>query len=132
MSESSVPYECLLPDQMIHNLTCVRETKIIEIAKSGDVILDEILDYNEVVNMEDITELSGKEFADQFELLPIEKPDPIKPNEVRPNLRKSKGGGRTANLLQKSKDSDNIPDTETWETGPEIRQEAPRIRNKEL
>ena len=77
MKESSVPYEYSLPDQMLGNPICVRETEIG--IKLGDIIVDIIIDYDEIVNMEDLTGLSDDiKFADQFETVPIEKPGPIK------------------------------------------------------
>lgn len=38
--------------------------------------------------MEDITGLSGKEFSDQFDLVPVQKPAPSEPTSTRPNLIK--------------------------------------------
>lgn len=135
MSESSAPYtyECSLPEQRLGNPTCARENQILEIienAESGNVVLDTVLEYDEVVNMEDVTGLSGKEFSDQFEFLPVQKPAPIEPKSIRPNLRKP--SKRTANLLDKFGDPKNIPDAETWDTIPGNPQHAIRTRNKEL
>ena len=126
MKESSVPYECSLPDQMLGNPKCVRETEIG--IKSGDVLVDIPIDYDEVVNMEDITGLSGEiKFADQFETVPIEKPGPIKSQHTRSNP--SKSTKRIASLLEKFGDPEHIPDTETWDTSANTEH---NIRNKEL
>ena len=113
MKEFSVPYECSLPDQILGNPTCAHQTKIG--IKSGDVIIDIPIDYDEIVNMEDITGLSGEiKFADQFETVPIENPGPIKSQHTRSNPRKSTK--RTSSLLEKFGDPDYIPDSETWDT----------------
>lgn len=41
--------------------------------------LDKIIDYDQIVNMEDVTSLSDDiRFADQFEIVPIENPGLIK------------------------------------------------------
>ena len=126
MKESSVPYECSLPDQMLGNPRCVQETKID--IKSANVIVDTIIDYDEVVNMEDITGLKGEiKFSDQFETVPIKNPGPIKSEHSRPNLRKNRK--RTANLLTKFGDPDYVPDSETWDTSANTEH---NIRNKEL
>jgi len=126
VKQSSVPYECSLPDQMLGNPICVRETEIG--IKSGDVLVDILIDYDEVVNMEDLTGLSGEiKFADQFETVPIENPGPIKSQHSRPNP--SKSSKRTASLLEKFGDPDYIPDSETWDTSANTEH---NIRNKEL
>lgn len=112
MRKSSVPYECSLPDQMIGNQICIREAEID--IKSADVVVDMLIDYDEVVNMEDVTGLSGEiKFSDQFETLPIENPGPKKSQHSRINPNKSRK--RTTNLLEKFGDPDHIPDSETWD-----------------
>jgi len=122
-------YECSLPDQRIGNPTCVRHNTIIDIInndESVDVTLDKIIEYDQVVNMEDVTGLSGDiKFADQFETVSLEKPGPIKSEHSRPNLRKKLR--RTANLLDKYGDPENVPDTETWDTSPNTKH---NIRNQ--
>jgi len=122
-------YECSLPDQRIGNPTCARHNLIIDIVNndgSVDVILDKIIDYDQVVNMEDVTGLHGDiKFADQFEMVPLEKPGPIKSQHSRPNLRKN--SKRTANLLDKYGDLENVPDTQTWDTSPNTKH---NIRNQ--
>lgn len=122
-------YECSLPDQRIGNPKCARHNIIIDIVnndESVDVILDKIIDYDQVVNMEDITGLRGDiKFADQFETVPLEKPGPIKSQHSRPNLRKNLR--RTANLLDKYGDPENVPDTQTWDTSPNTKH---NIRNQ--
>ena len=122
-------YECLLPDQKIGNSTCARHDIIIDIvnnAESGDVTLDKISEYDQVVNMEDATGLNGDiRFADQFETVPIEKRGPIKSEHSRPNLRTKLR--RTANLLDKYRDPENVPNAETWDTSPNTKH---NIRNQ--
>jgi len=115
MEKSSVPYECSLPDQRLGNPTCVRKTKVSETGTSGNVVVDILIDYDDVVNMEDVTGLNGDiKFADQFETIPIQKPGPIKAEHSRPNPGKKLT--RTASLLEKFGDPEHIPDTETWDT----------------
>nr|YP_009029039.1 hypothetical protein [Cylindrotheca closterium]AGH28578.1 hypothetical protein [Cylindrotheca closterium] len=126
MRKSSVPYECSLPDQRIGNPICVREAEIN--IKSRDVVVDMLIDYDEVVNMEDVTGLSGEiKFSDQFETLTIENPGPKNSQHSRINPNKSRK--RITNLLEKFGDPDHIPDSETWDTSANSEQ---HIRNKEL
>ena len=104
-------YECSLPEQRIGNSRCTRENKIIEIInnyKSDDVIIDQIIDYDEVVNMEIITGLTNPDFSNQFELVSTRNPAPIKKlkSETKPR-------SRTVNLLDKFGDPENIPDSQT-------------------
>lgn len=123
--EVTEPYHCSLPEQRIGNPICARENKIIDIIKnyeSDGVILDKLIDYDEVVNMEIVTGLPNHDFSDQFELVPLEKPAPIK--KPKPKIR-----SRTANLLEKFGDPEHIPDTETWDT---LANTKHNIRNKEL
>lgn len=119
-NEVAPSYECALPDQRIGNPTCTRHNIIIDIInnnESVDVTLDKIIEYDSVVNMEDVTGLSGDiQFADQFETVPIEKLGPMKAEHSRPNLRKNLR--RTTNLLDKYGDPENVPDTEKWDTSP--------------
>lgn len=120
-------YECSLPDQGISNPTCARHNIIIDIvnnAESVDRTLDKIIEYDHVVNMEDVTHLDIK-FADQFEVVPIENPGPIKSEHSRPNIRKKLR--KTADLLDKYGDPENVPDTETWHTSPNTKH---NIRNQ--
>lgn len=120
-------YECSLPEQRIGNSRCARENKIIEIInnyKSDDVIIDQIIDYDEIVNMEIVTGLPNHDFSDQFELVPIQKPAPIK--KLNP---KTKPRSRTVSLLDKFGDPENIPDSETWDI---LENTEHNIQNKEL
>lgn len=134
MEKSSVPYECSLPDQMLGNPTCIRKTEINKISKSiksGEVTVDTLIDYDEFVNMEDVTGLSDAlKFNDQFETVPFENPGPIKSEHSRPNLRKNLR--RTADLLEKYEDPKNVSDTETWDVEPYITQDKSRVSNNEL
>jgi len=122
-------YECSLPDQRIGNPNCAHHNIIIEIInndESANMILDKIIEYDQVVNMEDVTGLRGDiKFADPFETVPLEKPGPIKSEHSRPNLRKKLR--RTANLLDKYKDPENVPDTATWDTSSNTKH---NIRNQ--
>ena len=96
-------YEYSLPSQRLGNPICVRKTgidKISESVKSGDVIVDVLIDYDEVVNMENLTGLSDEiKFADQFETVPIENPGPIKFEHSRP--KRGKKLTKTPSLLEK-------------------------------
>ena len=58
---------------MILNPICVRETKPAKLkSELGNVIVDIITGYNDVVNMKDMRGLKdGIEFSDQFEVTPI-------------------------------------------------------------
>jgi len=114
MKRAEVPYECSLPDQILGNQKCVPEIVLNDV-KSANVVVDTLIDYNEVVNMEDITRLSGDiKFADQFETLPIQKPGPIKSEHSR--INSGKKFAKTVNFLEKFGDPENIQDIETWET----------------
>ena len=116
MKRASVPYQCSLPDQMLGNPECVPKI-VVDDFKSANVVVDTITDYNEVVNMEDITGLSGEiKFVDQFETLPIQRPGPIKSEHSRTNTNRGKRIKRTVNLLEKFDDPENIQDIETWDT----------------
>lgn len=77
-------------NQMLDNLKCTCESQIAKIgAKSGNVVLDTIIDYDEVLNMEDIIGLSGEiKFVDQFDAVIIEPLGPIKSTFNRPNFKK--------------------------------------------
>ena len=99
-------YECSLPDQRIGNPTCARHNIIMDIINNDESVYD-------------------IKFADQFETVPLEKPGPIKSEHSRPNLRKNLI--RTANLLDKYGDPQNVPDTETWDTSPNTKH---NIRNQ--
>ena len=117
MKRAEVPYECSLLDQILGNQKCVPKIVLNDV-KSANVVVDTLMDYNEVVNMEDITRLSGDiTFADQFETLPIQKPGPIKFEHSRINSGNSgKKFTKTVNFLEKFGDPENIQDIETWET----------------
>jgi len=99
---------------MLGNQKCVPKTVVNDV-KSGNVVVDILIDYNEVVNMEDITGLSGDiKFVDQFESVPIQRLGPIKSEHSRTNPGKKLT--RTVNFLEKFGDPENIQDTETWGT----------------
>lgn len=61
ISKSSAPDKFSLSDQRLDNPIGARENLVLEIienAELGNVVLEEIFGYNEVVNMKDITGLS--------------------------------------------------------------------------
>ena len=126
MQQSSVPYERSLPDQILGNSRCISEIEIN--IKSGNGVVDMLIEYDEGVNLEDITNLRGDlKFSDQFEIAPIEKRGLKKSKYSRINLSKNKK--RTINLLEKFGDSDCILDSETWHISVDTEHNN---RNKEL
>ena len=114
MKRTEVPYECSLPDQILGNQKCVPKIVLNDV-KSANVVVDTLIDYDEVVNMQDVTRLSGDiKFADHFETLPIQKPGSIKSEHNR--INSGKKFTKTVNFLDKFGDPENIKDIETWET----------------
>jgi len=63
ISKGKPPYECLLPDQRIVNPRCeLAPTEIVDVSRNVD------LNYEDVVNMNDVTELENIHFSDRYEL----------------------------------------------------------------
>ena len=94
--------ECWLPDQRFSNPTCT--VKPTQIPDTIDSVLPD-LNYEDTVNMQDITGLDRVKFTDQCDLGQT-KSDIC-------NLRK----GKEVNFLDKFGDSGPISETEGWDTG---------------
>jgi hypothetical protein len=98
--------ECWLPDQRLGNTNCaIKSTDIPEvITKSG-------LNYEDVVNMRDVTGLTKYTFSDIYQVHPenLDTPDI---NVKSPNLR---GTGKTVNFLDKYSDSENLDPSTSWD-----------------
>lgn len=61
----STPYECSLPEQILSNSKCsLRPSKIAEISANTDITFN----YDEVVNMQDVTKLRTLEFSNKYEV----------------------------------------------------------------
>jgi hypothetical protein len=130
MPEFSTSYECSLPVQRMLNPKCIlRTSKIVDFISNADV--DVPLNYDQVVNMQDVTKLGSVQFSDQFEVTSSSKP------VAHFNLRGSKpfrNRAKTSKFLQNFGDTENILDSEEWDV---IRptsnaQDAIKIRNTEL
>jgi hypothetical protein len=106
MPEFSTGYECSLPDQIMYNPKCsLRPSEIGDMAKNAGVPLD----YDEVVNMQDVTKLTTVEFSDKFEISPSPKPTT---NFRLQGTKRSKNQGKTLNFLEKFGDPEFISDPE--------------------
>lgn len=77
--------------------------------KSGQVTVNTLIEYDDVVNIENVTGLSGKhdvKFFDQLQLVPGPKSKLLKPqNNVKSKLKKK--AQRTTTLLQKLRENEN-------------------------
>ena len=133
LSKRAIPYECLLGDQQISNQKCTFETRIFQILKnikSGDITIDIILNYDEIVNLEDVIGLKKYEFTDQYEVVPIKKP-----YLVKYKLSVSDCGKYfkiTVILLEKFADFENSTNANTWKTEPENSENSIALPNNKI
>lgn len=121
MPEITNRYECSLPDQIIGNPKC---SEIANISANANITLD----YNEVVNMQDVTYLEKVQFDDKYQVLGDKKSTP------KFKLRGSKrlyDKAKAVNFLDKFADPKSIPDTEPWDIVNPSSQERVRIRNND-
>lgn len=101
--------ECWLPDQTFLNSNCkIKSTEIPNIINS----VSSNLEYDKIVNMQDVTGLDRVIFTDKFDLGQINT-DKLNLSQTKlgiSNLRK----GKMVNLLNKFNDSGEISKDETW------------------
>ena len=98
-------YECLLPEQRWTNSKCrLTTTEIVEM--SNDIKLD----YNDVVNMQDVTGLDKIEFIDRYQVSSSSDVTNTA-DTVRP---KSRLRGTAVNFLDKFGNPENVPESDTW------------------
>jgi hypothetical protein len=126
MPKFSTGYECSLPDQIMYNPKCsLRPSEIADIAANADVPLN----YDEVVNMGDVTKLPRVKFSDNFEIL--QSPEPPTNFRLR-GTKRFKNQGKTPNFLEKFGDPEFISDTEQYDITTPTPQDAIRIQDREL
>lgn len=124
LAKENSPYECLLPDQMISNPRCtLRPTEVASVSSTASVAFE----YDDVVNMKDVTKLSKLEFSDKYELFSGQKSEPKSRLRGMSRLRKQ---GKTVNFLDKFGDPKFVPDAEKWDAS--IPKDAPKIPTEEL
>jgi hypothetical protein len=123
MPEFSTRYEYSLPDQIMHNQKCsLRPIEISDIAANADVSLN----YNEVVNMQDVTKLTKVKFSDNFEI--PSSPKPTSNFKLRGTGR-YRNPGKTSNFLDKFADPECISNTEQWNIITPTPQDAIQIQD---
>jgi hypothetical protein len=114
-----------IPDQsdlVSVDLKSVSRSKIAEITSNTDVSLN----YNEVVNMQDVTKLPKVQFSDNFEVPPSPKPTSLFRLRGTKNYRNP---GKTSNFLEKFGDPEFISDPEQWDIITNNPQDAIRIKD---
>jgi hypothetical protein len=101
MPEFSTSYECSLPVQRMFNSKCsLRPSEIVDVISNPNV--DVPLNYDQVVNMQDITKLRSVKFSDQFEVTLSSKP--IANSNLRGRER-FRNRAKTSKFLQKFGDT---------------------------
>jgi len=124
--EFPMGYECSLPDQMMFNPKCtLRPIEIGDIAADGDVYLP--FNYDEVVNMRDVTKLPTAKFSDKFDLPTNSEPT------THFSLRGTKNSrNQTQNFLKKYGDPKFVSNEEQWDVTDSIIQDKIRIKDRDL
>jgi hypothetical protein len=103
-NQPKIRYECWVPEMRLQNPTCrFSNEKIIKISNSIG------LDYQNVVNMHDVTGLNTVEFLEKYSFNDRAQV-PSSTEKLKPRVR-----GITVNLLEKFRDPQNIPESETWD-----------------
>ena len=98
--------ECWLPDQRLGNTNCaIKSTDIPKVITKSE------LNYDDVVNMRDVTGLKKFTFSDIYQVHP-ENLDTKYINVNSPNLR---GTGKTVNFLDKYSDPENLDPSTSWD-----------------
>jgi hypothetical protein len=124
MPEFSKRYECSLTEQIINNPKCsVRPSEISDIDANAGLFLD----YNKVVNMGDVTQLTDTKFTDHFEVSPI--PEPTNNFRLR-GTHRFKNPGKTVKFLEKFGDPEFISETEQWDISTPTPQDEIRIQDE--
>jgi hypothetical protein len=107
------PSECSLPEQLVLNPKCAKD-----MVRMPDNVHDVVLNYKDVVNLQDVTNLDAK-FTDQQEIIAPFKADveefllePRPVEKIPPRKR-----GKMVNFLDKFKDPQDIPTSEQWDSG---------------
>ena len=128
MPEVSTEYQCSLPDQIMYNPKCsLRPREIADIVANVDAYAP--LNYDEVVNMQDVTKLPTVEFSDKFEIL--ESPKSTTNFRLR-GTKYFRNQAKTVKFLKKFGDPEFISDTEQWDITTPTPQNAIRIQGREL
>ena len=123
-SKVTMPAYCSLPDQSRFNPKCrLSSSEIVKVTANAD------LRYDQVVNMQDVTQLGKVPFSDQFEVSP--NPKPVPNFRLRGTKRFHKQG-KVTNFLEKYGDPESIPDADRWESIIPTPQKSIRIPNREL
>lgn len=108
-------FECYLPEQALFNSNCkIAPTEIpaaIDLASHN-------LQYDEVVNMQDVTGLDRVDFSDVLDL-----------GEAKPSIPKPRRGKRV-NFLDKFGDSGPIDEIDTWEVSEPVVPEKRYLRTR--
>jgi hypothetical protein len=120
-------YECSLPDQIMFNPKCsLRPSEIADIAANADVYLP--LNYDQVVNMQDVTKLRVK-FSDKFEVSLSSKP--TSSFRLR-GTKRFRNRSKTQNFSEKFRDPKFVSDMEQCGTTTPTPQDGIRIQDGEL
>jgi hypothetical protein len=129
MLKFSTGYECSLPEQIMYNPKCsLRHSEIADITANANIHLN----YDEVVNIQNITKLTTVEFSDKFEISSsLKSPKPTTNFRLR-GTKRFKNPGKTPNFLEKFGDPEFISDTEQWDITIPTPQDAIRIQDGEL
>jgi hypothetical protein len=130
MTKSSQSYECSLPEQIIFDPRCsLTPTEIATVA--GSTNLEIPLEYDQVVNLQDVTHLPNLEFNDRYEVVAGPKPKATSYLRGTKNF-KNGGTGKIVSFLEKFADPNSITEAEQWDTIVSDSKPAIRIPNKEL
>ena len=109
---STKQYECLLPEQRLTDSKCIMKTE-----KVVDMSTNIKLEYSEVVNVENVTGLDTDQFRDKYSFsdikqLPSSTENVQSKSKVRLPIKKR---GTIVNFLDKFRDPENVPESETWD-----------------
>jgi hypothetical protein len=128
MPEFSMGYECSLPDQIMFNPKCsLRPSEIADIAANADVYLP--LNYDEVVNMQDVTKLTTVKFSDKFDISTSSKP--TSSFRLR-GTKRFRNQSKTQNFSEKFGDPKFVSDMEQWDITTPTPQDGIRIQDGEF
>jgi hypothetical protein len=123
-------YECSLPVQRVFNLKCsLGSSQIVEV--TSNINIDLPLNYDQVVNMGDVTKLRLIKFSDQFEVTLNSKP--LFHSNLR-GTKRFKNRAKTSKFSEKFGDKGVILDSQEWDVTRSTltAQDAIKIRNEDL
>lgn len=123
-----VSYECSLPTQIMYNPKCKPGlSQLADIVEEANIPLN----YEEVVNMNDVTQLPRVKFSDQ---LSFGKSIDKKPT-TNPRLRGTKSikkQAKTVKFLEKFKDPEIISNVDEWDITKPTQEDKIKIQDEEL